>query len=212
MPDFVIKRLSPALLEDYFDFFDNRAFADGSPFYPCYCNAFNMSRERIQREFFAHAEELGGGDNGWKNALRESAVRMVQNGEVQGYLVYDNNLAIGWCNTNDRLNYFRVGEFDLSNVPPDEACGYCTKKGEIKSIVCFEISPDYRGKGIATLLLNKICEDAKLDGYKFVEAYPAKNEAMQGLAFTGPKRLYDKAGFSITEEKGNMLIMRKALV
>ena len=57
MPDFVIKRLSPALLEDYFDFFDNRAFADGSPFYPCYCNAFNMSRERIQREFFAHAEE-----------------------------------------------------------------------------------------------------------------------------------------------------------
>ncbi|MBO4758670.1 MAG: hypothetical protein J5505_01280 [Spirochaetaceae bacterium] len=124
MPDFVIKRLSPALLEDYFDFFDNRAFADGSPFYPCYCNAFNMSRERIQREFFAHAEELGGGDNGWKNALRESAVRMVKNGEVQGYLVYDNNLAIGWCNTSDRLNYFRVGEFDLSNVPLDEACGY----------------------------------------------------------------------------------------
>ena len=38
-----IKALSPELEDDYFDFFDNRAFSDGSPYYPCYCNAFNMS-------------------------------------------------------------------------------------------------------------------------------------------------------------------------
>ena len=38
-----IKALSPELENDYFDFFDNRAFSDGSPYYPCYCNAFNMS-------------------------------------------------------------------------------------------------------------------------------------------------------------------------
>ena len=31
-----IKRLTPDLLEDYLDFFDHRAFSDGSPFYPCY--------------------------------------------------------------------------------------------------------------------------------------------------------------------------------
>ena len=29
-----IKRLKPDLLEDYLDFFDHRAFSDGSPFYP----------------------------------------------------------------------------------------------------------------------------------------------------------------------------------
>ena len=38
-----IKKLTPVLLEDYLDFFDHRAFSDGSPFYPCYCNAINMS-------------------------------------------------------------------------------------------------------------------------------------------------------------------------
>ena len=42
-----IKRLTPELLEAYLDFFDNRAFADGSPYYPCYCNAFNMSKAEI---------------------------------------------------------------------------------------------------------------------------------------------------------------------
>ena len=35
-----IKRLTPDLLEDYLDFFDYRAFSDGSPFYPCYCSAY----------------------------------------------------------------------------------------------------------------------------------------------------------------------------
>ena len=151
MTEYIIKKLTPDLLEDYFDFFDNRAFSDGSPFYPCYCNA------------------------------------------------------------NDRLNYYRVGEFDLSDVPQDEICDYCQNKGEIKSVVCFEISPEYRGKGIATLLLNRICNDAELDGYKYVEAYPMISEGVQGLAFTGPKRLYEKAGFDIVEQRENLLVMRKKI-
>ena len=35
MTEYIIKRLTPDLMEDYFDFFDNGAFSDGSPFYPC---------------------------------------------------------------------------------------------------------------------------------------------------------------------------------
>lgn len=136
---------------------------------------------------------------------------MVKSGEIQGYLAYNNDIAIGWCNANDRLNYYRVGEFDLSAIPPDEPCGDSMKNGEVKSIVCFEIAPDYRGRGIATQLLNRVCEDAYLDGYIYAEAYPAKNEALCGLAFTGPRRLYEKAGFVLTEQREDMLIMRKHL-
>ena len=206
-----IKRLKPDLLEDYLDFFDHRAFSDGSPYYPCYCSAFNMSRERIQNEFFKRAELNGGGSDGWKKALRDSAVRMVANGEIQGYLAYDGDIAVGWCNANDRLNYCRVGEFDLSAVPPDEPCNDCESKGQIKSVVCFEIAPEYRGKGIAALLLESVCQDALAEGYAYVEAYPAKDEGLQGLAFTGPKRLYEKAGFIVSALNGNTLVMRKQL-
>ena len=45
--EILIKKLVPELIEDYFDFFDNRAFSDGSPYYPCYCNAFNLILDRF---------------------------------------------------------------------------------------------------------------------------------------------------------------------
>ena len=207
----LIKRLTPVLLKDYLDFFDTRAFSDGSPFSPCYCSAFNMSRERIQNEFFRQAEKNGGGSEGWKKALRDSAVAMVSGGEIQGYLAYDNEIAVGWCNANDRLNYSRVGEFDLAAVPPDEPCTGCRNKGEVKSVVCFEIAPEYRGKGIAGMLLDQVCRDAQAEGYETVEAYPVKEAALPGLAFTGPRRLFEKAGFLLSGQKGNMLVMRKVL-
>ena len=207
----IIKRLTPDLLKDYLDFFDHRTFSDGSPFYPCYCSAFNMSRESIQSEFFRQAERNGGGSEGWKKALRDSAIRLVTNGGIEGYLAYDRDIAVGWCNANDRLNYCRVGEFDLSSVPPDEPCEDCPCKGQIKSVVCFEIAPEYRGRGIAALLLEAVCQDALAEGYAVVEAYPVKDEGLQGLAFTGPRRLYEKAGFRVVSRKGNTLVMRKQL-
>ena len=57
-----IKALTPDLIDDYFDFFDNRAFSDGSPNYPCYCNAFNMSSEQIKTELFEKGKAYGGVD------------------------------------------------------------------------------------------------------------------------------------------------------
>jgi GNAT superfamily N-acetyltransferase len=206
-----IKKLTPDLLEDYLDFFDHRAFSDGSPFYPCYCSAFNMSKKRILNELYLQAEINGGGSEGWKKALRDSAVKMVKSSEIQGYLAFDNATAVGWCNANDRLNYYRVGEFDLSAVPQDEPCDDCLSNGEVKSVVCFEICPEYRGKGIATLLLDRICQDARSDGYTYVEAYPVNSKDIQALAFTGPRQLYEKAGFIVAAQRGSMLIMRKQL-
>ena len=68
-------------------------------------------------------------------------------------------------------------------------------------IAGFEIAPEYRGKGIAALLLETVCQDALTEGYAYVEAYPAKDDGLQGLAFTDPKRLYEKAGFMVTAQK-----------
>ncbi len=206
-----IKALTPELEEVYFDFFDNRAFSDGSPYYPCYCNAFNMSKEQIDSELFAKSEIYGGGAENWKRALRESAVKMVRAGTIKGYLAFADGLVVGWCNANDRMNYYRVGVFDLDNVPSDEKPVGCQEKGKIKSVVCFEIAPDYRGNGIATALLERVCSDAKNDGYAFIETYPMKQGHNNALAFTGPIKLYEKFGFVTFCENRNTIIMRKAL-
>lgn len=211
MGTYEIKKLTPDMSKDYFDFFDNRAFSDGSPFYPCYCNAFNLSKERIKTELYQKSKEYGNDFESWKRALRESAERMVAAGEIQGYLVFDNGVSVGWCNANERLNYYRTGEFDLQTTPEDEICTNCNVRGEVKAIVCFEIAPEYRGKGIASMLLQRICEDAKADGFKYVEAYPVKSGGTMGKAFTGPMHLYEKAGFEVVAQKADTYIMRKRL-
>lgn len=95
-----IKALTPELEEAYFDFFDNRAFSDGSPYYPCYCNAFNMSAVEIREGLYVRAKQYCGDTEGWKRALRESAVRMVREGKIRGYLAFDKGISIGWGRSN----------------------------------------------------------------------------------------------------------------
>lgn len=209
-----IKPLSPELAADYFDFFDNRAFSDDSPYYPCYCNAFNMTEERIQKEFFEQIEANGGGKEGLRLSIRASAEKMVAQGEVQGYLAYDDGLSIGWCNANDKGNYVRVGDFNLDDMDSVVSPGIPVREDDslkVKSIVCFEIAPEYRGKGIATALLDRVCEDAAKDGYDKVEAYPFQHDSYQPLDYTGPIRLYEKAGFVCVDRQGKMLVMEKKL-
>lgn len=209
--DLTVKRMSAELAADYFDFFDNRAFSDDSPFYPCYCNAFQMTEKQIHAEFFEQMEKNGGGKEGLRISIRKSAERMVAQNIIQGYLAYDNGVSVGWCNANDRANYVRVGEFNPARKSgyyiADEAEG----SEKIKSIVCFEIAPSHRGMGVASALLDRVCEDAKKDGYDKVEVYPVARQDYEPLDFTGPVHMYEKAGFVRVAQRGNMLIMQKDL-
>ncbi len=199
--EIVIKALSPDLAEAYLDFFDHRAFSDGSP-----CNAFNMSAAEIDamRE---ESKVYGGGTEGWKQALRESAFCLVKEGRIRGYLAFDGETAVGWCNANDRMNYCRVGEFDLDHVPEDRPPEHL-RYGQVMAVVCFEICPEYRGRGIASRLLGRVCDDAENEGYDWVEGYPVLN-ARPAMAFTGPAALYRKAGFTEYARSGNTAVMRK---
>lgn len=204
-----IRKLTPELEQAYFDFFDHRAFSDGSPYYPCYCNAFNMPAKEIA-DLHEKAKLSENSAEAWKNVLRESAVKMVREGKIRGYLAFDHDKAIAWCNTNDRISYCRVGEFDLDHVTEDSSPSESLCPGEIKSIVCFAVSPEYRGKGIASRLLNRIIEDAAKEGYRYVEVYPSVTKGSLP-AFTGPLRLYEKAGFTVCEQTGAIMIMRRPL-
>jgi hypothetical protein len=62
-----IKSLTPALAADFFDFFDNRAFADHAEWSCCYCTFFHMDKVYEQRV----GEEVKA-DGGGEAALRRS--------------------------------------------------------------------------------------------------------------------------------------------
>ena len=195
MKDIIIKKLSAELKDDYLDFFDNRAFSDGNPNGPCYCTSPNQDEETIKQMVSEFQE------NGVKKTVRKYAVDMLDRGIIKGYLAFDNDLSIGWCNAADIDSYEGfVPDFAREN-----------KCGKTIAIVCFEIAPGYRGKGIASAFIEQVCIDAKSNGYVAVEGYAQISETRNEYDFTGPVHLYEKAGFSRVMEQNGQVIMRKVL-
>ena len=195
MKEIVIKKLSQELNKDYLDFFDNRAFSDGNPNGPCYCTSPNQDEETIKQmvsEFQA---------NGVKNTIRKYAVEMLNDRKINGYLAFDNGLSVGWCNAADIDSY--------SGFVPDFARE--NKCGKTISIVCFEIAPGYRGMGLASAFIDRVCDDAKINGYFAVEGYAKISEVRDEYDFKGPVRLYEKAGFTRIMEQNGQVIMRRVL-
>ena len=126
---------------------------------------------------------------------------LIQNGGMRGYLAYHAGKAVGWCNANDKRSYHTV----LSSLFDDTED---TEK--VKSIVCFCIAKEMRNKGIATRLLEKVCEDAACEGYEYVEVYPYAHG--QDHDFHGPLTMYEKRGFiRVGRQTEGCIIMRKNL-
>jgi GNAT superfamily N-acetyltransferase len=193
----VIKPLTPDLAADFFDFFENRAFTDDSP-YRCYCQVYQMSKEQYQ-DAYDNAKESDVG-----RASREVAERQIESSILRGYLAFVDGVAIGWCNANDRANYPAEQNYDVPFHAPVE-------KRE-KAVVCFEIAPEHRGKGVATALLQQVIYDAKAEGYIAVVGFPVVRDERYEWDCSGPVRLYEKVGFSKVSEKGGRMVMRKEFV
>ena len=190
-----IRKLTPELAADYFDFFENRAFTDDSPF-RCYCQVFQMSKTEYT-EAYDNITDPG-------RASRDEAERQIKMGILQGYLAYVDGISIGWCNASDRANYPAEQHYDVPFYAPAE-------KRE-KAVVCFEIAPEYRGKGVATALLQQVITDAKTEGYIAVVGFPVIRDERYEWDCRGPFRLYEKAGFIKAAEDNESLVMKKELL
>ena len=195
MKTIVIQPLTSELNADYLDFFDHRAFTDDNPNGPCYCTSPNQEEGQIKK-MVGEFKSLG-----VKETLRRYAEEMLEQNLIHGYLAYDGDKSIGWCNAADIESY-------AGFVPAFARKITC---GKTMSIVCFEIAPQYRGMGIASAFIDRVCADAKSKGYVAVEGYAILSDQRNDYDFHGPYRLYQKAGFiEVAREKGQA-VMRKVL-
>ena len=195
MKTITIRPLTSELKGDYLDFFDHRAFTDDNPNGPCYCTSPNQDEQQIQKmvsEFNSF---------GVKKTLRRYATEMLDRNMIHGYLAYDGEQSIGWCNAADMESYVGfVPEFARKI-----ACG------KTISIVCFEIAPEYRGMGIASAFIDRVCADAKSKGYAAVEGYAMLSEKRNDFDYQGPYGLYQKVGFIEIARENGRSVMRKVL-
>ena len=202
--EIIIKPLTEELAADYFDFLDNRAFTDNSPWGGCYCTGWQMTKEQEKTELLDKMEEgFSYGDENFVRILREIVIRQITSKALQGYLAYVDGISIGWCNANSKANF-----------PLESANGfrlYAPAEKKEKAVVCFEISPEYRGKGVATALLNSAVADAIAEGYVAVEGFPQVHSERFEWDYTGPVSLFEKAGFTAITKQDGSIIMRKEL-
>ena len=190
-----IKKLTPELEEDYLHFFDVTPHDDNVPGSKCYCVCWCSADHRIAADFSSQEKR------------RELARQYVKDGIIRGYLAYQGNRVIGWCNANTKSECLRCISWqrNMKSVDSDD------KALKVKSVFCFVIAPDKQRKGIATKLLSHVCEDAAADGFDVVESYPNKAFVSTSRDFMGPVEMYNKLGFSKICEAGDIIVMQKTL-
>lgn len=193
--DIEIKKLTPELSEDYLHFFDITPHDEDIEGSKCYCVCWCSADHRITTDFSTQEKR------------RELAKQYIKDGLIQGYLAYHDDRVVGWCNTNAKaacqhcLSWSRFMQW----VNTDDT------SLKIKSVFCFVITPDMQRKGIATKLLERVCEDAAADGFDEVESYPKKEFINAARDFMGPAKMYEKSGFTVVDEVNGKIVMQKCL-
>jgi GNAT superfamily N-acetyltransferase len=192
-----IRKLTPNLVEDYVRFFDTTSHADNKDEHKCYC-VWWCNDDYEGKDFTSSVE-----------VRRDYAIQYVKGSKIQGYLAYCDDEVVGWCNANtkaDCLKCYCWRRF-MGFVPTEES----HPDIKVKSVFCFAIAPEMRRKGIAKLLLERVCQDAAQDGFDFVEAYPNKEFANEAEDYMGPAEMYKNSGFTVHYETSRQFVMRKHL-
>ncbi|MBK8946633.1 MAG: GNAT family N-acetyltransferase [Ignavibacteriae bacterium] len=181
-----IRPLTKDLKDQYLFLFDNMIHKENPEWSKCYCNDYHF---------------LGNVETCTRELSRTLIINRINDDELQGYLAFENDKPIGWCNANNRSNYQRLlRDYDLIDNPDDK----------VYSVVCFLIHPDYRRQGITQKILEKIITEHSNTDYDYIEAYPKKGETSNSN-FNGPLELFKRNDFKIHKEHDAYYVMRKKL-
>ena len=152
------------------DFFDIHG-APGTPA-DCFCAFWWLPdgvdwRERTAQENRSQREEL------------------LDRGEYDGYIAYQDGKAVGWCQVGarDRLPAL-VKKFNL------------TPAVDVWGITCFFVLPAFRKKHIASEMLRAVIADLRKRGVRHLEAYPRREEKHDDESlWNGPEWMFAREGF-----------------
>lgn len=182
-----VRPLTPALLDDYLRFFDNRAFTDNPRWAGCYCYFPYHDPAKT------HWPERSGEQN------RTAICAAIRGRTARGYLAYDGADVVGWCNAGPRSLYPM-----LADEPSDDPANTGV-------IFCFIVAPERRSQGVARLLLDGACANLAASRLRHVVARPVRNAATAAANHLGPLAMYLDAGFAIVgeDDEGNVTVRKR---
>jgi GNAT superfamily N-acetyltransferase len=183
--NFEIKELNANLAETFVDYLGNLDFGHAPHWSTCFCRYYHTNCSNEQ----------------WKSRTGEvnkaEALEQIKAGNMKGYLAFDGNKCIGWCNANDVEKFLRF-EDDVKHLTKDKKVG---------CVICFVIHPEYRRKGVARLLLKQAIQDFKLSDFDGVLVLPLDNSDNQEKLYRGTLNMYNECGFKTIEKHENLSVM-----
>ena len=113
-----------------------------------------------------------------------------------GLVAYRDDHAVGWVSLAPRDDYERLATSKIL-APLDDL--------PVWSIVCFVVSRQSRGQGIAASLLDAAIAYARSHGATNLEAYPVEVPEGERIpaanAFHGTLTMFERAGFTVVERR-----------
>ena len=185
---FTIRPLTPETWDAFADLAERHNGVWGG----CWCTWFHTMNAEKEREAGAN------------RALKE---RLVREGRAHAALVFDGDVAVGWCqfgapaelpNINHRKQY--EAEVD---VLPDYR------------LTCFFVDKRYRRRGVSAFALQGALDLIAKSGGGVVEAYPQDTGGKKITAsflYSCTRSLFEQAGFDYVRPKGkNHTVMRTTI-
>lgn len=119
--------------------------------------------------------------------MRES---IMDSGLFDGFLLYVDNLPVGWCQCAPRDQFTKLcRNYKLEQDPA------------VWAITCLFISPAHRKNGLAHPFLGLILEELHKLNVERVQAFPRRGDELEdNEIWTGPESVFLRAGFSIERE------------
>lgn len=183
--DYIIKALTPELADTFAEYLTNLDFGHAPHWATCYCRFYYS--DCSQNEWMERPGE--------KN-LKE-AIQKIKEGSMRGYLAFEGTKCIGWCSANNVSSFVRL-ENDIGHLVKDKKVG---------CVICFVIHPEYRGRGIARLLLQQTVEDFKTQGFDAVLALPFELKETPQKQYRGTLNMYKEQGFREIEKHDSISVM-----
>jgi GNAT superfamily N-acetyltransferase len=154
----------------------------------CWCMWFRLTNDEFKRQ---------------KGEANRAAMKsLVKAGHIPGILAFHDDTPVGWCSVAPRQEFPRLQRSRVSKAVDEQP---------VWSIVCFFIAKTYRGKGVATHLLEEAVAFAAKQGGTIVEGYPLdpKRKMPDVFAYHGLVSSFRQVGFEeVARRSANRPIMR----
>jgi len=180
-----IEPLNKELAATFVEYLESVDFSNTPHWSTCFCRFYHSNCSYDQWSKRTGAEN------------RNEAIEQINAGNMKGYLAFDQDKCIGWCNANDIKQYLRI----------DDELKFYTKGCNVGCIICFVIHPEYRKQGVARLLLKKAIEDFKSQSFDAVIAIPIENRNEPEKLYRGTLNMYNENNFKEIDKLDETSVM-----